>query len=325
MSIYDLLRAALPSIKLYRPATNSQIARVEQSLNFKFPDWLRELYLQTNGVVSSDSSSTYLFALERTDDFSESLLSWNQFQRAEWLSNWTSNVSPKVEWNDFDVHQFLLIGTFDGISNWAIKHETGSQIILYDVRDEKHDEIFADNFADACIKQEKWIREIEDDLYCGREFYMPKSNGSDVDRLFQLMLEIDKPRNVLHFHHAISQRPNEPGILFIIRLGAEDQVRLISANGKLPFILRLSVWPLEEDMSCIVWTIKDAIQRIFASRDCVEISWRDGKRPVPDLNKLRSIWTDAGMPNSELTLLANALCARDDHRKREENPRGNRE
>jgi len=86
MSIYERLRSELPSLNYYQPATETQIDRVENALNVKLPDWLRDLYLHSNGITASDSSSDYLLALERNHNFPESLLSWNLFLRDEWLS-----------------------------------------------------------------------------------------------------------------------------------------------------------------------------------------------------------------------------------------------
>lgn len=164
MSIFERLRTALPKLIFYPPASPSQMERVEKSLRVKFPNWLRELYLHSNGITASDSSADYLLALECNDDFPESLLSWNQFLRDEWVSYLPDFQIYDPKFNESDILEFLFIGTIN-FANWAIKTRLGPQIIWYNVRDVEHDQIFAGDFALACIQYEKWLQNPDSDLF----------------------------------------------------------------------------------------------------------------------------------------------------------------
>lgn len=181
------------------------------------------------------------------------------------------------------------------------------------------------------------VQELDERLFRGREAYRGDTSTSpaisDVERLYDIIVELHKPRNVTPgvrfgtgwwLQRATSKRPGEAGELFIVPLGVDDEVRIASRDGNLPFIMRLKARPFEHEFSCIVWCMKDALMHILAATDAVRLPYVDGHRPRPDEARLRGIWRDVGVKDSALDQLASVLFARDDRRRLEDNPSGTR-
>lgn len=335
-SIYQRLREALPAAKFFSPAMPEQIARVEGTLCVRFPDWLRDLYLRSNGILPADSSGAYLYPLERNDDCCESILSWNQFLRSQWVENLPeyARYQPEVEWSKLDPQRLLIIGS-DGGVDWAIHPEGGMEIVCYDVRNPECRNVIAQDLIDACVEQEEFSYEIGEDLFRGRELYRgdnPTSPAAtDIDRLFDIIVALHKAYNTppgIHvgtgwwLHRAISQRPGELGELFIIPRGSDDEIRIFTLDGNLPFVMRLTARPFAEDFCCVVGSLKGALINILSVTDTISIPWVDGKRPSPDEAKIREAWQEKfTQPRSDMVRMADVLIARDNRRRVEENRR----
>lgn len=333
-SIFQRLRKSVPNAKFYPPATPKQIAHAERALSFRFPKWLRDLYLRSSGIMGTDA--VFLWPLERVEEFPETLLSWNQFHRKLWDDTLTQSefsAPPADQWGN--PHNLLLISSNNDVA-WAIEPGRGKQILLYDVRNPDHREVIASDFVAACIEHEKLIHETEERLFRGREPYRNEYSTSpvvwDIEHLFDVIVSIHKDFRTRpgvqvntgwYLKRAISRRRGERGEMFILNLGGDDEVRVVTRNGNFPFVMRLKVWPFKSDLSCIVWCVKDALLRILQTVDAIRLPWIDANhRPTPDEAKLRQIWRDAGMPDPELERMADVLCARDDRRLEEENRLG---
>ena len=331
--MYDRLRAALPNAKFFPPATTEQIARVEKGLQIRFPDWLRELYLHCNGIRGT--YAIYLYALERNDDFSESLLNWNLFHRDLWQENLddAKQNRPEIDWDGLDPRNLLIIGSDNGL-DWAIKLTGETSIVNFDVRNPDDREIVAKDLVEACVANERQEEETHEDLFRGREQYCrvskPWAEMRDIDRLFELILTIYTPsgynpgdiRLSWYFDRAISQRAGETGELFIIKTGS-DEIRIATRDGNFPFVMRLSAWPMEQELICSVHDLKDALMRVLAAHDAISLPWKDAnERPRPDEAELHRIWRSAGREDAELFEIAEVLCRRDDKRRVEDNRLG---
>ena len=336
-AIYDRLRAALPAARFQPPATRAQIAGVEQALTVRFPDWLRDLYLHCDGIRPADSRGPFLYALERNDEFPETLLSWNQFHRSEWLNNLPDckRFRPEIDWDKLGPQHLLIIGTDESVE-WAIQPESGMQIICYDVRNPECLEVVGADLVQACLQRERFLHEIDEELFRGRELYRGEHDtspaSSDIDRLFDIIVALHKPHDTqLGIHvrtgwdlfRAISKRPGESGELFILPIGVNAEVRIATRGGNLPFAMRLTAWPFERDFQCVVAPLKDALMNILAATDAIRLPWVDGQRPRPDESTLRQIWRDViGLSQPELIDMAEVLFARDDRRRVEDNESG---
>jgi hypothetical protein len=330
--MYERLGAALTNARFFPPATAEQIARVEKALEFQFPDWLRELYLRTNGI--SGDHAVYLYALEKNDDFPESLLSWNRFNRDLWQENIeaTKQNQPQIDWDALDPQNLLIVGSDNGL-DWAIQRE-GRRITLFDVRNPDDRQPVGGDLVEACVEHERRERETHEALFRGREIYRPKyqsrSEKRDIDLLFEVILALHAPpdcdphdyRSSWYFDRAISQRPGESGQLFIITIES-DQIRIATRDGNLPFAMRLTAWPMEQELSCTVRVLKDALMHILAAKDAISLPWASAnERPRPDESELRRIWRTIGPPDPQLLDMAELLFRRDDRRRTDENRLG---
>src|SRR4051812_26920317 len=63
----ERLQRALPKAKFFPGARRKQIATAEELLSVTLPDWLRELYLQCNGI-DSGTGYRYLLPIEKRRD-----------------------------------------------------------------------------------------------------------------------------------------------------------------------------------------------------------------------------------------------------------------
>lgn len=336
-TLYKRLTARLPAAKFYPPAAREQIARIERALGTRFPKWLRDLYLCCNGIRPADMCGPYLYALERRDDFRESLLSWNQFHRRLWLDNIAAykRNRPEIEWDLYDPGKLLIIGT-DEDEEWAIRTDAGMEIIRYDVRNPECPEIIGADLLEACLNREDRLNDVNEDLFRGRELYRNETGerpaACDVERLFDTIVHIHRWRDPTPgvkvstgwaLFRAISQREGEAGQLFILRIGIDEQVRIVTRDGNVPFSMHLRAWPGKEDLRCIVTCLAEALSRILTATEAVRLPWLDGKRPCPDELLLRQVWRNAvNGRHAELSRMAEILCARDDRRRSEKNELG---
>lgn len=328
--IFQRLKAALPKASFQPPASKKQIERVEKALNVSFPEWLRELYLCCNGI--ENGGYVYLYALQKSDAFSQSLLSWNQFLRSEWRDNLTQlkEFRPEVNWDDTDPHRLIIIGGIEML-NWAIDPLSGPEILNYDVRNEGPCEAIAKDFVEACLNQERQDRDAIERLFRGREKYRDASKSppasKDIDRIIDAFLAIQEPRNVFSFQRRIRNRPDEVGDLYALNLGIDNELRMVSRNGNFPFAFRLRAWPYENEFECVVRNMPDAIRIMLNAEAALSLHWTDAnQRPKPDEAELRRIFRARGDWESipRLKRVADELFARDDKRHLEKNAWGGR-
>ncbi|HET6250579.1 MAG TPA: SMI1/KNR4 family protein [Tepidisphaeraceae bacterium] len=336
-STYDRLKAALPGAVFYPPADKEQIATVEKELESQFPDWLRELYLSCNGIQSKDHGDPYLYPLQKSESLANGLLEWNQFFRGQWEENLPllRQYRAEIEWDGLEPHRLIIIGESSGIT-WAIKIDGAPEIISYDVRNPEARDIIADDLVSVCTTNEEERQEISECLFRGRELYRGQDGlpppTRDIDYLFDLIVQIHKPRDLTpgvrfssgwYLDRATSQRPGESGELFIISIGPPNEVSLASRDGNFPMIMRLKACRMETAPTCIVWSLRDAIMLILGMQDALSKPFVDGQQPPsPDESEIRRIWRDHGHSDPELAAIADVLFERDDKRRQEENQLG---
>lgn len=328
---YQRLRDALPSATFYPPATPAEIQKVERALKTKLPDWLRELYLDCNGIHNLHGDP-YLYSLDVNPRFSDSLLSWNEFWRAEWAGDVAAKMAnrPEVDWQGHDPHKLIFIGRVH-TTDWAIRPRSGPEIIEHVSPDGPGNwwNVIAQDLIEACVENDAAEAELENELFSGRAHYkVPSDAARDIDRVFNEMLsrwraklgistgQVGKSlRLPWHIDRATTRSSGDLGELFIITSSGE--VRLASRDGYLPFVMRLKIWTREDELSCVTWTVDETVTRILVAQRELNPRWVDQNvRPRPDEPKLRALWRSSAKQDPELSRLAEVLFARDDARKR---------
>ena len=327
----------MPTARFFTPASDARIAGAEAELGHRFPSWLRQLYRTSDGILSADGGGPYLYSLKKSDSFPYDLVAWNQFHRDLWLSNLDDckRSRPEIDWDRLDPHQLLIIGSDDG-TEWAVRLDGDAEILDYDVRNPADREVVGADLIEACVRRERRKHEVVENLWRGRAPYRDQSDTSpptcDVDQLFDAFIALHRPADFPpgariglggSLDRATSQRPGEAGKLFIFSLGLEDEIRIATADGNLPFIMRLNAWPFGRTFSVTVHTLGDAMWRILATIPALQLPWVDVQRPCPDESALARIWQEGpGVPLPDLTAMADALCVRDDRRRVEPNDLG---
>ena len=253
-TLFERIRAAVPGAIFYPGATEEQIGRVEGALGVRFPGWLRELYLCCNGIQEGKFRDPYLYALEKNDDFQESLLSWNEFIRGSWQENaphYKQNF-PETDWDFYDPRHLLLIGGSNG-DDWGVDLRTNSAaIVRFDVRNPDSREVIAKDLVQMFLKDRLFGEKIHREIYCGRAPYRreahPLPATSDVDFILDMLIEICRGSRSSslklreagspgwRLYRGISQREAEGGMLFLFEGGPEVQVATV--DGNLPFVMR---------------------------------------------------------------------------------------
>jgi len=340
--LFDRLRAALPNAIFYPPATEEQIARVEAALSTPFPDWLRSLYLCCNGIHSEKHSKPYLYALESNDDFRESLLSWNQFNRELWNSMVADLKynQPGPDWDALDIRFSLLIGGLDGI-DWAIDPKNGPQILRYDVRNPDDREVIGMDLVAACIKNEQEIQMFREEQLRGRQPHFregnPNPQSCDVELVEDMLISLHggsmgsslrgtggwRDNLCPYLYQAISQRPGETGKLFIFHSDFIE-IQVATRDGNLPFMLRAKVATQDMPLRCLVRGLPETLFcMLYVIAHLNPFRIRDNAEFTDWANHAAKIWSfKFGMPDPELEQMATILFDRDDRRMQEENPMG---
>jgi len=332
--LFDRLRAALPNLVFHPPATAAQINRVERQLETRFPAWLRDLYLCTNGIENPRNGDSYLFPLEGSE---QSLLEWNQFIRG--LEGEHSPIVeatvPACDPGAITTGKLLMI-TYMNCIEWAIDPEGGTQIILHDVRDPDHRPVIGADLVEACCNELREDQEIREKLFRGRT--PVRRDGHSPSPTCDVELIYDILNTLLHsmiyplenridafpsgnLYRAISQRPGETGVLHILGW-IRSEIQIASGDGNIPFVLRSKPSFYPEAITCLVKNLSDAILCILCLVDL------DGQtaQTLDDRTKSQLItaaWRDrGGAPIPEFEAVASVLFRRDDLRLKEENPLG---
>ena len=113
-----MLKKFFPHGTFSPAATNDQIAAVELALGVKFPEQLRNLYLQCDGFREDKGNAKYLFSLTE-EDFIGSLKSMTEFCRSEF----------KEIWPTLDLTPFIFFGSSSGDEMWGIRWREGKEVI----------------------------------------------------------------------------------------------------------------------------------------------------------------------------------------------------
>jgi len=325
LSIFERLRAAIPTATFHPPASEAQIVRVERLLGSPFPDWLRELYLRCNGISGAAFGDPYLYPLETGNE--HSLLGQNEYFRSEWDDklDWYKEVDPTADWENRDIRDLLIIGRCHTI-NWAIEVAGGRQIIRYSLHGPGRREVLAEDLVEMCEKTEAEQREIHEKHYRGRQPYRREAELApprrDIDRIMDRLnfdaTEIPRKHGIRvsppwRVDRAISQRPGETGELYILH-GGGMSIRLISRDGNFPFVMKIK-WRKAEP-SCTVNKLSQVLARIEGAQEEVRSNQRR-------LGVVLRIWNQDAAPfDDELFDMSEILCGRDDRRMEEDNALG---
>jgi hypothetical protein len=337
--MYDRLRPAVPGLVFHPPASEQQIARVERGLGMVFPGWLRELYLQSNGIFSNRGDA-YLYPLEKSDDVPNGLLDWNHFLRDQWelVAKDFQRDFPEIDWERLHVANLLVIGGFNG-TDWAIDPQAGPAIIWYDVRDPESREVLAGDLVDMCVKQEAEQAAIHSLLFRGRK-PLPQEDDelpatTDVAWLRDTLIELYRGGRGLgassrcatspgwSLYQAISSRPGEEGMLFVLSRGSFE-IQIATRDGNLFFVMRAKVAFQEEPLRCLVKEIPEAVLCVLHLMDLRPWDARadeDARRAAAA--SAAEVWRHRYGPLEEkLERMADVLFGRDDRRLEEENAMG---
>jgi hypothetical protein len=335
-TLYERLRTLLPNALFAPPWTSAQIAHAEKELNIRFPAWLRDLYLHCGGIQPRENDPAYLLWYKGEGG----LIKMNKFMRGLWDEHTVSDrkSSPEVDWDAIDIRKFLIIAT-DGVVDQAIRlSDEDTRIYNHDVRNPHDRSVLASDLFEFCAEQEAQDAEIRNELFRGREPYRRDPDSPtlcDVDRLMD-RLQYDefaepnafgiKIRPTWTVDRAISQRPGEHGQLHIFG-GDGIEFRLVSRDGKLPFIVKLT--HLKAQPTCTVASIDqmvDRVDRMSEERNRLYREFTPGAQkelPTIELSTALAIWTANAAPfDEELNHMAEILCRRDDRRLQEDNRLG---
>ena len=336
-TLAERIRAAAADVRFSAPATDAQIAAAELALGLRLPAWLHELYRTTDGIrPAGEDHFPYLYPLQGDGPYPSGLVEWNQFVRDEWRTNLPDYEAfrPDVDWAALDPDQLLVIGC-DVAITWAVRLDGGTTVLHYSVGSDQPPEAIAADLAAACDQAARAHHELDENLFRGREVYRDQSDAAptacDVDQLLITWVSLHRPADIPDARigtggtlmRATSQRAGEVGALFVFPLAGDDEVRIATADGNLPFVMCLTAHPFGPAFACAVCTVDDAVDRIRRTVVALQVAWTAGERPGPSRTALDAIWQDGPGPvDGDLRRAAGVLFNRDDQRRSEENRLG---
>lgn len=109
-----MLRQLFPDGRFLAPATPQEIEEAEQAIRLLFPQQLRRLYLECNGLREPRGNASYLLPLRELVN----------------TSNFWHHEFPKVNPNCPNLQGFIFFGVSSGDEAWGIDPE-GSRVVAY--------------------------------------------------------------------------------------------------------------------------------------------------------------------------------------------------
>ena len=125
-----MLKQRFPEWDYSAPASAEAIADAEIELGVRFPDELRALYLEANGVRESEGNAAYLLPLS-------DLVSTTKAEWAEW-----EGFRP-----EFDLKPFIFFGLSTGDEAWGIDWKQPGRVIAFHHHMEGAYEVVGTNIA----------------------------------------------------------------------------------------------------------------------------------------------------------------------------------
>lgn len=127
-----MLKEHFPEWSYSAPASAEAIADAEVELGVRFPDELRALYLEANGVRESEGNAAYLLPLS-------DLITTTKSEWAEWEGFRT----------EFDLKPFIFFGLSTGDEAWGINWKQPGQVIAFHHHMEGAYEVVGTSIADV--------------------------------------------------------------------------------------------------------------------------------------------------------------------------------
>lgn len=109
-----MLRQLFPDGRFLAPATPQEIEEAEQAIRLLFPQQLRRLYLECNGLREPRGNASYLLPLRELVN----------------TSNFWHHEFPKINPNCPNLQGFIFFGVSSGDEAWGIDPE-GSRVVAY--------------------------------------------------------------------------------------------------------------------------------------------------------------------------------------------------
>lgn len=127
-----MLKEHFPEWQYSAPASAEAIADAEVELGARFPDELRALYLEANGVTESEGNAAYLLSL--SDLVMTTKSTWSEWE----------GFRP-----EFDLKPFIFFGLSTGDEAWGINWKQAGQVIVFHHHMEGAYEVVGTNIIDV--------------------------------------------------------------------------------------------------------------------------------------------------------------------------------
>lgn len=116
----DMLKDRFPDWHFAPAASAQAVAHAETTLNVRFPEELRALYLEADGIRENVGNAKYLLALA-DEDFIGSLVTTTKHYWEEWAGAWPS----------LDFRPYIFFGFSSSDEAWGINWKRPGEIIAY--------------------------------------------------------------------------------------------------------------------------------------------------------------------------------------------------
>jgi hypothetical protein len=133
-----MLRELFPNGRFSAPASEAQIADVEEQLGIKLPLQLKELYRECDGFREDRGNAKYLLSLTEEDQIG-SLLGMTRF----WWSEWKDRLPT--------LSDYVFFGSSSGDESWGINWKREDEIIAYHHHMENEVEILGDTIVEVYL------------------------------------------------------------------------------------------------------------------------------------------------------------------------------
>ncbi|MFI8615541.1 SMI1/KNR4 family protein [Acidovorax sp. NPDC077693] len=123
----------------YSPAASAEaISQAEAALGLRFPEELRNLYLEADGVRENVGNAKYLLSLTEEDSIG-SLVTLTKFHWEEW-----THLAP-----EFDLKPYIFFGCSNSDEVWGINWKAPTQVIAFHHHMEGEFEVVGTNILEV--------------------------------------------------------------------------------------------------------------------------------------------------------------------------------